>query len=157
MRLLPEEFVLPPTTWYEACVYATYNLTKDQLNTILNRYSHDTEVCAALTRNGYYAAVKPPLIGFTFECLGDFEASLYTDSIDLRISTLLSHCNYKSARLTYSLIGLLSRRDLTSDHIKQILCISSPSKYENAVIAAVMLLHPSCSDELKLELTLKYG
>ena len=146
MPKLPEDFAFPPDSWADACVYTTYDLTKEQVEIIYYTYSVDPEVQFALHKNGHMPGLA----------LGEYCLTSFMEGVKVDLT------NVKKLKRAFDVLslsvvhGILTRRNLTDDNIRLILDTWG-IRESTAEVARRCCMHPACSDELKLELTLRYS
>ena len=146
MKPLPEDFAFPPDSFVDACIYTTYDLNATQVSCLVGMY--DTEVSHALRTNGYD-------VDFSEAPDRDFAAGISTTDVTACLHASMSNYGYVRR---YVISGILSKRNLTTPDLYAVMnVISMQELLDVGVVAQSILLHPACSDELKLELTLKYG
>ena len=139
--------------WIGMCLLSTYNLTPEQVTAICSCYPHDNEVLAALYLNGHCSDTRESVL----QAADMFRHTALHNKLDAVAAN-------EDGRLTVDVFvlyvaGMMCRRDLKEHHIRQFFTLLYEEQYPNYYTAVLKLLyyHPSCTDALRLELTLKYG
>ena len=149
--------VMQPNTagpkWLRMFLLSTYDLTKEQVALIKERYSYDNEVLAALYLNGHCSDTRESVL----QAADMFRHTALHNKLD----AVAANEDGRPAVDVFVLYvaGMMCRRDLKEHHIRQFFTLLYEEQYPNYYTAVLKLLyyHPSCTDALRLELTLKYG
>ena len=147
MKKLDLDLACISTSWIVECMFTTCDLTSEQVYYL--RTSGDREVQYALWFNGHHKSELPIN---TREIFKDIVNALHAD-IDAIIERADDVLTEERQWIGYTMAALLTRRDLTEDHIRKI--------FEHLPLWTEALqyiqYHSSCTPELALELTLKHS
>ena len=130
------------------CMLTTCDLTPEQVQFLLN-FRQDKELRYALWFNGHHKSGQLITTQEIFKNIVNAPHADIDAIIERANDVLTEECQW----IGYTMAALLTRRDLTEDHIRKI--FKRIPLWTEAL--QYIQYHPSCTPELALELTLKHG